>query len=207
MFSTADLNEDSKTPWPEESEVRDEDINKWGWGDEDTPVADNKDPAQTDASEASTPAVATPGNVPKSTPKNHERAQVQQGPRLSQIEKQNLQQVNQRNAELAALMTRVRLEELRQRPRQISQRGAHQQSFGAPHPAGQAHSHSILFLDSLYLLTEASFGQLPCGGPVCHSPQLRHALRTASCQGTFCFLPIQSSQVRVATAFGKHSMH
>ena len=137
MFSTDDLNEDSKTPWPDEAEVRDEDINRWGWGDEEeaSASADASEPAEAPVS--NTPASTSESNMPRPGRSSHNRAREPHAPRLSQLEKQTLQQVDQRNADLAAVMTRLRLQELRQQSGQMSQSAAYQHPFGQPRPAGK----------------------------------------------------------------------
>ena len=134
-FSIDDLKEDSKTAWPEESEVRDEDISKWGWGDEEEATASANASAPAEEAASSTPASIPQRNMPRPGRSNHERANQHRAPRLSQVEKQTLQQVDQCNADLAAVMTRLRLQELRQQHGQTSQAAVHQRPLGHP-PAG-----------------------------------------------------------------------
>lgn len=133
-FSIDDLKEDSKTAWPEESEVRDEDISKWGWGDEEEATASANASAPAEEPVSSTPASIPQRNRPGRS--NHDRPDEHRAPRLSQVEEQTLQQVDQRNADLAAVMTRLRLQELRQQHRQVSQGAAYQHPLGHPPPAG-----------------------------------------------------------------------
>ena len=135
-FSIDDLKEDSKTAWPEESEVRDEDITKWGWGDEEEATASANASAPAEEAVPSTPTSMPQRNMPRPGRSNIEGANEHRAPRLSQVEEQTLQQVDQRNADLAAVMTRLRLQELRQQHGQINQAAAYQHPPGHQPPAG-----------------------------------------------------------------------
>lgn len=136
MFSVDDLNDDSKTPWPEESEIRSEDIDKWGWGDDDGTGVSIEEPASEDTPVSSMPARASHRKMPRPGRSRGDRAKEARAPRLSHLAEQTLQQVDQRNADLAALMTRLKLQELRQQQGQFSQQAAYQDSFAHPHAAG-----------------------------------------------------------------------
>lgn len=135
-FSIDDLKEDSKTAWPEESEVRDDDISKWGWEDEAEGFGSDNASAAAEEAVSSPPASTSQRNMPRPGRSKRDRPKEPRAPRLSQLQQQTLQQVDQRNADLAAVMTRLRLQELRQQTGQISQGAAYQQPFGRPLPAG-----------------------------------------------------------------------
>ena len=135
-FSIDDLKEDSKTAWPEESEVRDEDISKWGWGDEGEATASANVSAPAEEPVSSTPVSTTQRDVPRPGGSNHDRPREHRAPRLSQVQEQTLQQVDQRNADLAAVMTRLRLQELRQQHGQIRQGAANQHPLAHFPPVG-----------------------------------------------------------------------
>lgn len=135
-FSIDDLKDDSKTAWPEESEVRVEDIGKWGWGDEQEAIASANVSALAEEPVSSTPATTSQRDVPKPGRSNHDRPREHRAPRLSQVQERTLQQVDQRNADLAAVMTRLRLQELRQQHGQIRQGALYQHPLGHPPPVG-----------------------------------------------------------------------
>ena len=138
-FSIDDLQEDSKTAWPEESEVRDDDITKWGWDDQAQAGSSDNASAAAEESASCPPASTSQRNMPRPGRSKRDRPKEPRAPRLSQLQQQTLRQVDQRNADLAAVMTRLRLQELRQQTGQISQGAAHQQPFGRPPPAGVLH--------------------------------------------------------------------
>lgn len=150
VFSVDDLNEDSKTPWPEESEIRSDDIDKWGWRDDEEAGTSTDTPASEDlpVSGDGVPARISQRRMPRPGRSKADRAKEARAPRLSHLAEQTLQQVDQRNADLAALMTRLKLQELRQQQGQFGQQqgqfgqhAAYQESIANPHAAGKCTIH------------------------------------------------------------------
>ena len=141
VFSVDDLKEDSKTPWPEESEIRSDDIDKWGWHDDDGTGASTDTPVSEDVPVSSVPARTSQRRMPRPGRSKADRAKEPRAPRLSHLAEQTLQQVDQRNADLAALMTRLKLQELRQQQGQFGQHAAYQDPFAHPHAAGIGRLH------------------------------------------------------------------
>ena len=145
--------DDSKTAWPEESEVRDDDITKWGWDDQAEAGSSDNASAAAEEPASSPPASTSQRNMPRPGRSKRDRPKEPRAPRLSQLQQQTLRQVDQRNADLAAVMTRLRLQELRQQSGQLSPGAAYQQSFGHPPPAG------------VYMLTNREL----CSRPWCNA--------------------------------------